>query len=463
MTAPTATSDPLTQASAYVLPLATIAQHPRNPRRHLGDLRELTASIRHQGVLQPLVVAPSPATAQARGVRWLLIAGHRRHAAALAAGLLAVPCVIRQDLTEETAQLKAMLAENLQRADLHPLEEGDAYQELLDLGDTPAVIARDTGRAPRLVRERLKLAAAAESVRELAFTGQVSLDDVLALQSFAGTGEHARLEKTIGTPRFDRDLADARSRRERDKSARSLTRNLKALGAQVINPPQLDDIDAQGRAWTRLHDQPQDPADPDVAALVSGIPPQVSWWRLDAPTGPPTPPFVPRAPKPDPPTVTYTAIEAGWAVGIATDPAEAGTSPDTATELADATTQARRAWLRRTIEEANPDHARHALIAAVLDHVHGSAAAWTVLAHVLDLRSQDPEDLRAAMEGLPLPAMAIALRVASHTLSEHALATGNHWDYGILAWTDALTELGYPLTEVEQQVLAKVPRYNRRS
>ncbi|WP_394770364.1 ParB N-terminal domain-containing protein, partial [Klebsiella pneumoniae] len=75
--------------------------------------------------------------------------GHRRAAAAKRAGLKTLPCVVRDDLDTEAKQIEAMLVENLQRSDLDPIEEGDAYQSLLDLNIPYKEIAETTGRAQK--------------------------------------------------------------------------------------------------------------------------------------------------------------------------------------------------------------------------------------------------------------------------------------------------------------------------
>lgn len=119
-----ATRPTTTELITYLDPRELIP-NPRNPRTDLGDLDELTASIRQGGVLEPLIVAPS----QVGGHMVLL--GHRRREAAIAAELAAVPCIVRADYTTKDAeQLADILAENLHRADLTPVEEADGYAQL---------------------------------------------------------------------------------------------------------------------------------------------------------------------------------------------------------------------------------------------------------------------------------------------------------------------------------------------
>lgn len=128
-------------------PVAELRPHPLNPRGPVdpASLDELVASVRAQGVLQPLLVTPD-------GV---IVAGHRRHAAALRAGLAVVPIVVRA--MSEAEQVDAMLAENIQREDLTPLQEATAYRRILDAGRTVADLARSLGVNRERIARRLEL------------------------------------------------------------------------------------------------------------------------------------------------------------------------------------------------------------------------------------------------------------------------------------------------------------------
>jgi len=123
---PTA-AEPLTQASQDSSPrdvaVDRITPSPFQPRRTFDEakLEELAASIRHQGIIQPLVVRP-------QGEGFELIAGERRWRAAMRAGLSRVPVVIRNASDHEALQLA--LVENLQREDLNPIEEASGYRRL---------------------------------------------------------------------------------------------------------------------------------------------------------------------------------------------------------------------------------------------------------------------------------------------------------------------------------------------
>jgi ParB family chromosome partitioning protein len=136
-----------TTTSTQTRPLQSLQANPLNPRGelHAAGLEELAESIRAQGVLQPLLITPS-------GV---VVAGHRRMAAARMAGLADVPVVIR-DL-DAAQQQEIMLVENLQRQDLSPVEEARAYRRLLDEGHTTAQLARRIGVPSARINARLVL------------------------------------------------------------------------------------------------------------------------------------------------------------------------------------------------------------------------------------------------------------------------------------------------------------------
>ena len=111
-------------AVAEELPLASIVTNAGQPRRYFDEeaLQDMAASIKKHGLIQPLVV-------RRKGISYELIAGERRYRAAKIAGLAAVPVVIRDYDDKQSAEIA--LIENLQREDLNPLEESEAYDRLM--------------------------------------------------------------------------------------------------------------------------------------------------------------------------------------------------------------------------------------------------------------------------------------------------------------------------------------------
>jgi ParB/RepB/Spo0J family partition protein len=189
-----------------------IQSHDRNVRRDLGDLGELAASIKAQGLLQPLVVAPIPLTNEAQEHvtlpvdRYVIVAGHRRHAAAIKAGIESVPCIVRDDLDTPAKVLEAMVVENVMRSDLTVMEEADAYQQLELLGVKETAIAKATGRSRKTVHERLLLASLPTERRQQYEAGRLSLDGAVECarlrQKYADDTEILTLIDGAGTYGF---------------------------------------------------------------------------------------------------------------------------------------------------------------------------------------------------------------------------------------------------------------------
>lgn len=142
-------SQDATQATAVIqVPIDQLKPNPHQPRQHLGDLRELAASIAEHGILQPITVE------QNFDDTFTLIAGHRRAAAAKRAGLQTVPAILREG---SDAGVLALL-ENLQRVDLVPLEIAEALRKLLDKhGETQDSLAQKLGISRDSIARRLRL------------------------------------------------------------------------------------------------------------------------------------------------------------------------------------------------------------------------------------------------------------------------------------------------------------------
>lgn len=235
--------DELTGAVPRLVMLATssLRPHPANPRRGAGDpdaLVELVSSVQAQGVRQPLTVVPitgpdsiDPDTGHPL---YRVVIGHRRLLAATTAGLPVVPALV-EDLDDVT-QRELMLVENLQRADLSPVEEADGYQGLLDLGVDVETIARSTGRSASTVRRRLKLVGLPERAREAVHTHAATLEDVAALEEFEDRPEDlAALADTLGTRDFRNEMQKIRDRIEREQIFDPFVERLRTSGAQDIS------------------------------------------------------------------------------------------------------------------------------------------------------------------------------------------------------------------------------------
>ena len=195
-------NDAATTTELTWLTLAQLAPHPQNPRRRLGNLDELTRSIRSHGVLEPFLVLP----ANDVGVH-TIVAGHRRFAAARIVDVGSVPVLIR-DLSPIEA-LEAMIAENVIRNDLTITEEIVAIERLLclDGGLTPAKLCRQIGKSQQWVRDRMTLSVLPEIARDALDEGTMALAAAVAASSVADLGpDHLQavcsmlIERRTGDP-----------------------------------------------------------------------------------------------------------------------------------------------------------------------------------------------------------------------------------------------------------------------
>lgn len=134
-----------------MIPRSLLHAHPDNPRKDLGDLKELADSIAEHGIMQNLTVVPD----EGDGDGYKILIGHRRFAAS--EGVLdELPCVVAKGLTDRE-QVGIMLCENMQRSDLTYLEQAHGFQMMMDLGDTIETISEKTGFSKATVKHRLAI------------------------------------------------------------------------------------------------------------------------------------------------------------------------------------------------------------------------------------------------------------------------------------------------------------------
>lgn len=165
-------ASPASQAhgGARTVAVTRLKPNREQPRTEFndGDLEALAASIRAQGIIQPIVVTEEP------GGDFMILAGERRWRAAQRAGLSEVPVLVRE-VDSDQHRLELALVENLQRADLNPLEEAEAYQALRErFGSSQAQIAEQVGKARSTVTNALRLLRLPEDVREFLRQGSLS-------------------------------------------------------------------------------------------------------------------------------------------------------------------------------------------------------------------------------------------------------------------------------------------------
>lgn len=213
-----------------------LVPHKKNIRRDVGDVSDLADSVRAKGVLQPLVVVPN-----GKPDKYVIIAGHRRHAAAKAAKVATVPCVIRHDLTDEKDQIAVMMVENGQRTDLTAVEEAKGVQTLLDLGDTQKRIAERTGMSAAKIRNRAKVAKLPDELCNKLNEHAVTLDDAVFIADHADTNELDYLERTLGTNNWAAAKETVIRRDRERRAAEKLSKEIAAAGYREVPPHKFRD------------------------------------------------------------------------------------------------------------------------------------------------------------------------------------------------------------------------------
>jgi ParB family transcriptional regulator, chromosome partitioning protein len=237
-----------TPSSANVSQISVdqIDPNPRQPRSHFDadELDELATSIRQYGVIQPLILAHSP-----QAGRFVLIAGERRLMAARQAGLSNVPAILRE--ASEQQHLELALIENIQRADLSPLEEADAYRQLAEeFNLSHEEISTRVGKSRSAVTNTLRLLKLPASVQKALSEGLISEGHARALLAFSspaaqGAALHSILKNDLNvrqTEELVRRLSGqkplARPRPEPSAEIQALEERLRSsLGTRVsLNP-----------------------------------------------------------------------------------------------------------------------------------------------------------------------------------------------------------------------------------
>jgi ParB family chromosome partitioning protein len=194
-----------------VIEIDRIEPNPEQPRTEIGDLTDLSASIKEQGVLEPLLVKPTSSG------KWMIIAGERRWRAANLAGLTEVPC-IELDIDDKTVAEIALI-ENLQRKDLTIWEEADGLAALRDkFGYTHDMIAKRISKSRSTVTELMSVAGLPNAIRAKCRDAKISSKSTLLeiARQFDEKAMFNFLEK-IGTDDVSRDTV--RKTAKADKGA----------------------------------------------------------------------------------------------------------------------------------------------------------------------------------------------------------------------------------------------------
>jgi ParB family chromosome partitioning protein len=223
-----------TAAGLRQVPVDAILPNPLQPRQKQDPdaLQELADSIREHGLIQPLIVTEATSDQQVGGAQFQLIAGERRWAAAQQAGLATVPVIVKEATPQQ--MLEMALVENIQRADLNPLEEATAYRQLIDeFGLTQEEVADRVGKSRVTVTNIVRLLRLPDEVKAALLDGQI-------------TEGHARALLAVD-------------------EAETMIRLLKVVIGRGLNVRQAEEL--VRRQAAEIEPQPQASRSPDTAAL----------------------------------------------------------------------------------------------------------------------------------------------------------------------------------------------------
>jgi len=198
-----------------MLDIENIHPSTRQPRKHFDDSRldELAETIRNQGIIQPLVVR----NRESGGYE--LIAGERRWRAAQRAGLHQVPAVVRE--TSESQAFELALVENLQREDLNPIEEAEAYQYMLaEHGHTQESLSVRVGKDRSTVANALRLLKLPPAVRAMVRENHLSMGHARALLGLEDDQSIERLARMAASRSLSVRQVEALVKRERSTESR---------------------------------------------------------------------------------------------------------------------------------------------------------------------------------------------------------------------------------------------------
>lgn len=226
------------------VPISTIERNPHQPRVHFdhADLEDLISSIREHGVLQPIIVTPKPDGS------YQLIAGERRLRASTIAGLKTIPALVRE--ATELQKLELAIIENVQRANLNPIEEARAYLRLADeFGMTQDDIGRKIGKSRPQVANIIRLLQLPDEIQQALVDGRISASNARTLLSLPTEKERTDLFQAMLAGNFtvrqtetrvsiskkplgkDANIADAEARmREALHTKVAVTRSLRGSG-----------------------------------------------------------------------------------------------------------------------------------------------------------------------------------------------------------------------------------------
>lgn len=210
------------------IPRSQLEPHPDNPRKDLGDLTELAASIKKQGLLQNLTVVPSPESPD----KYRIVIGHRRFNASAVAGLDKLPCIIDEKMTY-AEQIAVMMSENIQRSDLTITEKVGGVQMMMDLGMGVGEIAGNTGISDTTVRRYAKIGKLDKSRMAEAERNGATLMQFAEISEIEDEALRQEALEKAGTGEYNHVMYKVRNARERKEKLPLMVAKLEKFAVAV--------------------------------------------------------------------------------------------------------------------------------------------------------------------------------------------------------------------------------------
>lgn len=227
------------KSEIVMIPTEKLLPHPDNPRKDVGDVSELAASIKEVGIMQNLTVVPwfdEKMNVSDEDKKYRVIIGHRRLAAAKEAGLDALPCAVVNMTPKE--QISVMLLENMQRKDLTLYEEAQGMQMMMNFGDSADDIAKSTGLSKSTVYRRVRLCELdADALRSIPKDRQINISDFDRLFKIENAEKRNEILRDIGTSNFDYNLRREISAQESRKKMDEMREKVSAFATETGGIP----------------------------------------------------------------------------------------------------------------------------------------------------------------------------------------------------------------------------------
>ena len=241
---------PLFGRTIVFVPVGDILPNPRQPRKHFDEaaLKDLSASIKAHGVLQPIIVR------KRENNKYELVAGERRWRAAKLAKLESVPALVKS-FGDETS-LEQAIIENVQREDLNAIEEAESYLLLMkEFGLTQEQVAEKVGKARSSIANTLRLNELPREIKESLRENEITAGHARAILAVSGATEQIRVWKQVLQNKLNvrdvesltnKKVSDKKSKPNKTKSAEGLTNIERNLAAKFATKVEVSGTEHKG-------------------------------------------------------------------------------------------------------------------------------------------------------------------------------------------------------------------------